>query len=72
VSDRPAEIEPWRRKLHAAFYALHLQQQGLTPADAAELVMARYPATRPLLTRLVKGQKADQLQLDLDDEERGN
>jgi hypothetical protein len=35
----------------AALYALWLRQQHINTEDAADLVMARYPHTRSILTR---------------------
>lgn len=47
----------------AAFYGLYLRTvQGLAPNEAAALVIARYPQTRPLLERLLRPPVIDPLQ----------
>jgi hypothetical protein len=38
---------------HAGLYGLRLRQEGHSPAEAAALVIERYPHTRPLLMPLM-------------------
>lgn len=45
----------------AAYYALALRADGLTPAEAAPRVIERYPLVRPFLERFTKLEHADPL-----------
>lgn len=51
----PDEREDGRRpELAAGLYGLFLRQQGFTPAEAAQLVIERYPWARLKLGLLAK------------------
>ncbi len=59
---RPAADESYepRPTLHAALYGLHLREnEALSRDEAARRVIARYPHTAPLLSRLANVGESD-------------